>query len=173
MATNTNLSPSEDNSSGTDLSNIHTEDEEQIDTTDWMPAKCKKLQHMKEFHEEYQCVFGEKASICTIMKNRITHMNPLLLCKAIAILVLFCMSRVYMHFILFLHIAYTLLIFRFTSLCSLRQYSILCTSIDNRLNLLYIHLLFIHTIASLNMNALCYVTPYLYYSALISLNLSL
>ena len=76
MATNTNPSPSEDNTSGTDLSNIHTEDEEQIDTTDWMPAKCKKLQHMKEFHEEYQCVFGEKASICTIMKNRITHMNP-------------------------------------------------------------------------------------------------
>ena len=31
---------------------------------------------MAEFHEEYQCVFGEKASICTIMKNRITHMNP-------------------------------------------------------------------------------------------------
>ena len=76
MATNTNPSPSEDNSSGTDLSNIHTEDEEQIDTTDWMPAKCKKLQHMKEFHEEYQRVFGKKASICTIMKNRITHMNP-------------------------------------------------------------------------------------------------
>ena len=42
----------------------------------WMPAKQKKLQHMVEFHEEYQCVFGEKASICTIMKNRITHMNP-------------------------------------------------------------------------------------------------
>ena len=76
MATNTNPSPSEDNSSGTDLSNIHTEDEEQIDTTDWMPAKRKKLQHMKEFHEEYQHVFGKKASICTIMKNRITHMNP-------------------------------------------------------------------------------------------------
>ena len=76
MASNTNPSPSEDNTSGTDLSNIHTEDEEQIDTTDWMPAKCKKLQHMVEFHEEYQCVFGEKASICTIMKNRITHMNP-------------------------------------------------------------------------------------------------
>ena len=32
---------------------------------------------------------------------------------------------------------------------------------------------FIHTTASLNMNALCYVTPYLYYSALISLNFSL
>ena len=44
MATNTNSSPSEDNTSGTDLSNIHTEDEEQIVTTDWMPAKHKKLQ---------------------------------------------------------------------------------------------------------------------------------
>ena len=31
---------------------------------------------MKEFHEEYQCVFGEKASIHTIMRNQITHMNP-------------------------------------------------------------------------------------------------
>ena len=76
MATNVNLSPSEDNSSGTDLSNILTEDEERIDTTNWTPAKCKKLQHMKEFHEEYQCVFGKKASIRTIMKNRISHMNP-------------------------------------------------------------------------------------------------
>ena len=76
MASNSNPSPSEDNTSGTDLSIIHTEDEEQIDTTDWMPAKCKKLQHMVEFNEEYQHVFGEKASICTIMKNKITHMNP-------------------------------------------------------------------------------------------------
>ena len=41
-----------------------------------MPAKRKKLQHMKEFHENYQCVFGKRASIHTIMKNRITHMNP-------------------------------------------------------------------------------------------------
>ena len=41
-----------------------------------MPAKRKKLQHMVKFHEEYQCVFGKKASICTIMKNRITHMKP-------------------------------------------------------------------------------------------------
>ena len=31
---------------------------------------------MIEFHKEYQRVFGQKASICTIMKNRITHMNP-------------------------------------------------------------------------------------------------
>ena len=76
MASISNSSPCEDNTSGTDLSIIHTEDEEQIDTTNWMPAKQKKLQHMVEFHEEYQCVFGEKASILTIMKNRITHMNP-------------------------------------------------------------------------------------------------
>ena len=52
-------------------------------------------------------------------------------------------------------------------------------SIDNRLNLLYIHLLFIHTTALLidlpflHMSALCHVTPYLYYSALISLYPSL
>ena len=31
---------------------------------------------MIEFHEEYQHIFGEKASLHTIMKNRITHMNP-------------------------------------------------------------------------------------------------
>ena len=30
---------------------------------------------MTEFHEEYQHVFGEKASIQTIMKRRISHMN--------------------------------------------------------------------------------------------------
>ena len=76
MASNVNPSPSEDNSSGTDLSNFLTEDEEQIDITNWTSAKCKKLQHMKEFHEEYQCAFGKKASIQTIMKNRISHMNP-------------------------------------------------------------------------------------------------
>ena len=76
MAFVSNSSPSEDNNSGTDLSNIHMEDEEHIDTTTWMPAKWKKLQHMVEFHEEYQHVFGEKASIHTIMKNRITHMTP-------------------------------------------------------------------------------------------------
>ena len=31
---------------------------------------------MTEFHEEYQRIFGGKASICTIMKKRISHMNP-------------------------------------------------------------------------------------------------
>ena len=30
---------------------------------------------MIEFHEEYQHVFGEKVSICTIIRNRISHMN--------------------------------------------------------------------------------------------------
>ena len=43
MASNTTSPLSEDNTSGTDLSLIPTEDEKQIDTTDWMPAKCKKL----------------------------------------------------------------------------------------------------------------------------------
>ena len=76
MASISNSSPSEDNTSGTDLSIVHTEEEEQIDTTTWMPAKKKKLQHMVEFHKEYQHVSGEKASIHTIMKNRITHMTP-------------------------------------------------------------------------------------------------
>ena len=76
MAFVSNPSSSEDNDTGTDFSNIHTEDEECVDTTMWTPTKWKKLQHMVEFHEEYQRVFGKKASIHTIMKNRITHMNP-------------------------------------------------------------------------------------------------
>ena len=76
MASNSTSPPSEDYTSGTDLSNIPTEEERQIDTATWTIAKLKKLQHMVEFHEEYQRVFGEKASICTIMKNRITCMNP-------------------------------------------------------------------------------------------------
>ena len=63
MASNVNLSLSEDNSSGTHLSDILTENEERIDTTNWTLAKRKKFQHMKEFHEEYQCIFGEKASL--------------------------------------------------------------------------------------------------------------
>ena len=46
------------------------------DLSTWTPAERKKLQHMTQFHEEYQHVFGEKASICTIMKQRISHTNP-------------------------------------------------------------------------------------------------
>ena len=78
MAFVSNSSPSEDNQNGlgTDLSIINTEDEKHIDTTNWTPPKWKKLQHMTEFHEEYQWIFGERASIHTIMKRRISHMNP-------------------------------------------------------------------------------------------------
>ena len=78
MASVSNSSSSEDNqsSTGTDLSIISTEDEKLIDMTNWTLAKWKKLQHMTEFHEEYQRIFGDKASIHTIMKQRISHMNP-------------------------------------------------------------------------------------------------
>ena len=76
MASIVNLSLSEDNSSGTDLSNILTKNEEQIDTSSWTLAERKKLQRMKEFHEEYQCIFSKKASLQTIIKNRISYMNP-------------------------------------------------------------------------------------------------
>ena len=77
MAFVSNSSSSEDNQSlGTDLSIINTDDKKHIDTTNWTPTTWKKLQHMSEFHEEYQQIFGEKASICTIMKRRISHMNP-------------------------------------------------------------------------------------------------
>ena len=61
MASNTTSSLSEDNTSGTDLSLIPTEDEKQIDTTDWMPAKHKKLQHMKEFHEGIPTCLWQKS----------------------------------------------------------------------------------------------------------------
>ena len=78
MASVSNSSSSEDNQSsmGTDLSIISTEEEKHIDMTNWTLAKWKKLQHMTEFHDEYQRIFGEKASIRTIMKQRISHMNP-------------------------------------------------------------------------------------------------
>ena len=70
-------STDEDNrtDSGTNLSAVNTEDELHTDISTWTPAKRKKLQHMTEFHEEYQHVFGEKASIQTIMKRRISHMD--------------------------------------------------------------------------------------------------
>ena len=47
------------------------------DLSSWTPAERKSLQHMTEFHEEYQCQYlVKKASIHTIMKRRISHMNP-------------------------------------------------------------------------------------------------
>ena len=78
MAFSSNTSPimSEGSDSMTDLDRSNTEDEIHTDTSNWTPAKKKQLQHMTEFHEEYQWIFGEKASICTIMKRRILHMNP-------------------------------------------------------------------------------------------------
>ena len=82
MATtpNTSLlptSPSEDTqTSETDLEEMNTEDERNTDTSKWMDKERKKLQHMREFHEEYQRVFSNKASVRTIIRKRIAHMNP-------------------------------------------------------------------------------------------------
>ena len=79
MAFISNTSPitsSEDSNSKMDLDRDNTEEEMHADMSNWTLAKRKKLQHMMEFHEEYQQIFGEKASICTIMKRRISHMNP-------------------------------------------------------------------------------------------------
>ena len=62
--------------SGTDLEEINTEDELATDTSIWLEKEHKKLQHMTEFHEEYQRVFGNRASLHTIIRKRIAHMNP-------------------------------------------------------------------------------------------------
>ena len=72
------ITTSEDNrtTSNTDLSIVNTEDEMQTDLSRWTPAEKKKLQHMTEFHEEYQWILIEWASLHTIMKCRISHMNP-------------------------------------------------------------------------------------------------
>ena len=65
MAFSSNTSPimSEDSNSMTDLDRSNTEDEIHTDTSNWTSTKEKRLQHMMEFHEEYQQIFGEKASI--------------------------------------------------------------------------------------------------------------
>ena len=62
--------------SGTDLEEINTEDERSTDIGTWSDKKRKKLQHMTEFHQEYQRVFGDRASLHTIVRKRISHMNP-------------------------------------------------------------------------------------------------
>ena len=70
-------STDEDNRTDSDI-NLRTEnikDELHANTSTWTPANKKKLQHMTEFHEEYQHIFREGASIPTIMKRRISHMN--------------------------------------------------------------------------------------------------
>ena len=53
------------------MSIVNTEDELHPDLSTWTPAEKKKLQHMTEFHKE-----GKQASLHTIMKCRISHMNP-------------------------------------------------------------------------------------------------
>ena len=71
-------SADEDNrtNSETNLSTTNTKDELNANTSTWTPANKKKLQHMTEFHKEYQCIFGEGTSFQTIMKRRISHMIP-------------------------------------------------------------------------------------------------
>ena len=78
IALQTTTSTDEDNrtDSDTNLSAVDTEDELHTNISTWTPTERKKLQHMTEFHEEYQHVFGKKTSIRTIMKRRISHMNP-------------------------------------------------------------------------------------------------
>ena len=55
------ITTSDDNrtKSDTDLSIVNTEAEMHTILSTWTPAEKKKLQHMTEFHEEYQHVFGE------------------------------------------------------------------------------------------------------------------
>ena len=78
IASQITTSTDEDNrtDSDTDLSVVNAKDKLHTDVSTWTPAERKKLQHMTEFHEEYQHVFGEKASIQTIMKRRISPKNP-------------------------------------------------------------------------------------------------
>ena len=66
----------EEETFSTDLEEINTEDELATDTSNWSNKEHKKLQHMTEFHEEYQKVFGSRASLRTIIRKRISHMNP-------------------------------------------------------------------------------------------------
>ena len=66
----------ETQTSGTDLEEINTEDELTTDISKWSDKECKKLQHMTEFHKEYQKVFGNRASLHTIIRKGIAHMNP-------------------------------------------------------------------------------------------------
>ena len=66
----------EEETSSTDLEEINTDDERATDISNWSDKECKKLQHMTEFHQEYQRVFGNRASLHTIIRKRISHMNP-------------------------------------------------------------------------------------------------
>ena len=78
LSASTSSGTDEENKIGyeTDLTAENTNDEIHADTSAWSTVDRKKLQHMTEFHQEYQHVFGEGASIQTIMKRRISHLNP-------------------------------------------------------------------------------------------------
>ena len=63
--------------SSMDIEEINTEDELTTDTSTWSNKECKKLQHMTEFHEEYQRVFGGRASLRTInQKKNFSYETP-------------------------------------------------------------------------------------------------
>ena len=66
----------EKDNSSTDLEEVDASDERSTDISTWSDKKRKKLQHMTEFHQEYQRIFGDKASLRTIIRKRISHMNP-------------------------------------------------------------------------------------------------
>ena len=59
----------EEETSSTDLEETNTDDERATDISKWSDKERKKLQHMTEFHQEYQKVFGNRASLRTIIKK--------------------------------------------------------------------------------------------------------
>ena len=65
LSASTSSGTDEENKIGyeTNLSAENTDDEIHADTSAWSTADRKKLQHMTEIDQEYQCVFGEGASI--------------------------------------------------------------------------------------------------------------
>ena len=68
-------STDEDNrtDSDTNLSALDTEDELHPDISTWTPAERKKLQHMTEFHDEYQHVFGKSLHLNHYEKMNIPY----------------------------------------------------------------------------------------------------
>ena len=68
LSASTSSGTDEENKIGheTDLRAEDTNDEIHTDTSTWSVVDKKKLQHMTEFHQEYQHVFGEEVSIWTI-----------------------------------------------------------------------------------------------------------
>ena len=66
----------EEETSSTDLEETNTDDERVTDISKWSDKEHKKLQHMTEFHQDYQKGFGNRASLHTTIKKQISHMNP-------------------------------------------------------------------------------------------------